>query len=344
MTLPKRRMAPGVAIGPFLGLLLTVTAVAPALAVPQLPERFDGSVTVNGSPCPPGVTVSAEVPGVSRTFYVLTDQSGKYSSLHVGADDPETSVKEGAVNGDTVQLLVAGHNAGTAIFESGAYTVKDLSITIDALTVEASQAVNIATNSATLRGVLVYMGVASSVNVSFKYGSAPGGPYTGTLAAGTLTAPGNFEAVVTGLNSSTAYYFIAEADAGAQGKATSAEKSFMTLAAGTGGGGVTGGGGAPPPTTTASPTPTTAPPVTTTAPPTSPAASSTPTTSPSLSPTTPATTTTHPPASTTTPSTQLPTSSPSAAGGGINWAVVWGAIGLFVIFALLGITLARRRR
>jgi subtilisin len=84
------------------------------------------------------------------------------------------------------------------------------------------------TNSAALNGNLTSLGTATSVNVSFQYGTTQGGPYPNTTASQAQSATGAFQINASGLTSRTTYYFRAKADGGINGTAYGDEASFST--------------------------------------------------------------------------------------------------------------------
>jgi hypothetical protein len=81
--------------------------------------------------------------------------------------------------------------------------------------------------SATLNGNLAAMGTASSVTVSFAWGTAAGGPYTNPVTVSPdMTAAGAFSAPLSGLAPGTTYYYIARAVG--DGSVDGAQMSFTT--------------------------------------------------------------------------------------------------------------------
>ncbi|MBI2853339.1 MAG: S8 family serine peptidase [Chloroflexi bacterium] len=68
----------------------------------------------------------------------------------------------------------------------------------------------VTSNSALLRGVLTSLGTASSVNVSFQWGTQPG-TYTGETPVQVMTATGAFSYQLTGLTPGAPYYYRAKA-------------------------------------------------------------------------------------------------------------------------------------
>ena len=78
--------------------------------------------------------------------------------------------------------------------------------------VATNGATNVATTSATLNGDLDATGTASSITVSFAWGTAAGGAYTNPVTISpAMTAPGAFSAPLSGLAPKTTYYYIARA-------------------------------------------------------------------------------------------------------------------------------------
>lgn len=117
-------------LGILLALTLTISLPSSVLAIPQLPGRFQGSVTINGKPAPAGIQVSARMSGVNEVFTATTDAQGNYSLFYVRGDDPDTAQKEGGINGDTIQFFVGGANATSCIFSNGASTTLNLNVTV----------------------------------------------------------------------------------------------------------------------------------------------------------------------------------------------------------------------
>ena len=124
------------AAGLLLALVLVMCLVLPALAVPGLSERFCGTVTVNGSPADAGTVISARIGGVEFGTGTV-DSNGRYGNcsttgcFYVSADDPDTTpLKEGGVEGDTVQFYIGGVLlGGSIVFQNGAITPLNLSAT-----------------------------------------------------------------------------------------------------------------------------------------------------------------------------------------------------------------------
>lgn len=96
--------------------------------------------------------------------------------------------------------------------------------------VATSDASGITNNSAVLNGNLSALGAASSVNVSFEWGTTQGGPYTNSTTVQSMTTKGAFNSTLSGLTPCMAYYFRARADGGIYGTSHGDEKSFLTPA------------------------------------------------------------------------------------------------------------------
>ncbi|MDM7998892.1 MAG: carboxypeptidase regulatory-like domain-containing protein [Dehalococcoidia bacterium] len=78
-------------------------------------------------------------------------------------------------------------------------------------TVTTGAATSVAATTATLNGNLTSLGTASSVIVSFEWGTTDGGPYSNVTDNQTMTGTGTFSANVTGLVAGTTYYYRAKA-------------------------------------------------------------------------------------------------------------------------------------
>ncbi len=106
------------ALGLLLALGLLVMSSVPALGESLLVgHMFFGSVTVNGSPAPDGAVVEAKIADiVYNTQATVEGKYGYAAAFWVPADDPETPVKEGGSDGDTVEFFVNGAAAGSYEF------------------------------------------------------------------------------------------------------------------------------------------------------------------------------------------------------------------------------------
>jgi hypothetical protein len=93
----------------------------PALAVPQIPASFYGTVKVNGANVPDGSSVQALIDGkVYADVLTQTYQGDSVYALNVTGDDTDTTVKDGGREGDTVQFKIGGVLANqTGVWHSG---------------------------------------------------------------------------------------------------------------------------------------------------------------------------------------------------------------------------------
>lgn len=211
-------------LGLLLALGLIVALAVPALAVPQPPHQFFGTVTIGATLAPEGTIVSAQIDGVEYESGTV-DTEGRYGYdpldlFKVPADDPGTPAKEGGVPGETVEFYITNDTLGLyevpadeeALFEIWGTTNLDLTVPAEIPQVSTAVATDITTNSATLNGSLDSLGDYTSVDVSFVWGDAEGGPYPNeTTPAETKTETGAFSAPISGLASNSTYYFRAKA-------------------------------------------------------------------------------------------------------------------------------------
>ena len=207
-----------------LGLLLAlglITALAvPALAVPQMPHQFYGTVSLDGALAPEGTIVSAQIDGVEYESGTV-DAEGRYGEaplFKVPADDPGTPAKEGGVPGETVEFYVTNVPLGLdevkadeeALFVIWGTTNLNLTVPAEIPQVTTADATDITTSSATLNGSLDSLGGYTSVEVSFEWGTTSGALDQETTAE-TMTSTGPFSAGISGLAPDTPYYFRAKA-------------------------------------------------------------------------------------------------------------------------------------
>ncbi len=102
-------------------LIASLFICLPALAVPQLPSSFYGTVKVNGTNVPDGTSVQALIGGkVYAETLTQTYQGDSVYSLDVTGDDTDTTVQDGGREGDTIQFKIGGVLANqTGVFHSG---------------------------------------------------------------------------------------------------------------------------------------------------------------------------------------------------------------------------------
>ena len=94
--------------------------------------------------------------------------------------------------------------------------------------VTTSAATGVSATGATLNGSLTSLGSASSVTVSFQYGTTTSYGSTASVSPA-RTATGSFSAAISGLSASTTYHFRAVATG--DGTVNGADMSFTTPAA-----------------------------------------------------------------------------------------------------------------
>jgi len=94
-------------------------------AVPQMPHRFWGSVTVAGQPALNGTLVEAKINNI--TYASTTTLNGNYD-FQVPADDPDTPEIEGGKTGDLILFYVARTYATNYPFAIGGTTPLNLSV------------------------------------------------------------------------------------------------------------------------------------------------------------------------------------------------------------------------
>jgi PKD repeat protein len=94
-------------------------------AVPQMPHRFWGSVTVAGQPALNGTLVEAKINNI--TYASTTTLNGNYD-FQVPADDPDTPEIEGGKTGDLILFYVARTYATNYTFAIGGTTPLNLSV------------------------------------------------------------------------------------------------------------------------------------------------------------------------------------------------------------------------
>ena len=114
--------------------------------------------------------------------------------------------------GDSVSLLNNPLSADSLYVCIPALEARGVSVSYDEQTVSVitGAATEITLDSATVNGTLESPGAHVSMDVSFEWGEASGGPYTGTTPE-TLYGSDNFSFELTGLTSDTTYYYRAKA-------------------------------------------------------------------------------------------------------------------------------------
>jgi len=194
-------------------------------------------------PAPPVATTSdaAKIKTTSATLRGTLDDLGSAASVSVSFEwgltisygnetTPESKTATGKYDADLSGLTpnttyhfrakAVGH--GTTYGADAQFTTKTVPPSV-----ETNDATNIGTSSARLNGELTLLGTASSVGVSFEYGTATGS-YTQTTADQARPSTGAFSADLSGLTPGTTYYYRAKAD-GDGPPMYGEEKSFIAL-------------------------------------------------------------------------------------------------------------------
>ncbi len=207
------------------------------MAVPQMPHQLGGQVTVNGSPAPAGLSVSASINGVEYASGT-TDAQGEYgisSAFRVSADDPVTPAVEGGTNGDTINLYVDGIPAGSTTFSSGSVDTLDLSVTIEyTLTVSSGAGGSVTTPG---EGGFTYdagtvVNLVATPASGYQFSSWTGSVANSASASTTVTMDGN-KSVTANFTviSTTTYTLTVSSSAG--GSVTAPGEGGFTYDAGT---------------------------------------------------------------------------------------------------------------
>ena len=209
--------------GLLLALVLTMVLGLPALAFPQIGHQFQGSVTCNGGPAPEGMDIFVTVNDVYYGDTVKVDALGQYGIdevFSVGADDTDPGITGGRKD-DTLRFYFCALPPDPAsvkadqeaTFEIGGGEVLDLSAAKCCCPeVGTRPAYAQTTTSHKLRGKLLSLGSATTVNVSFEWGTTKA--YGNETTPQALTAPNKFTFILDGLTSGTKYHFRAKAVAG----------------------------------------------------------------------------------------------------------------------------------
>lgn len=170
-----------------------VVGLAGATA-PQPPAAYYGAVTVNGSPAPAGLTVTARIDGEVRGT-ITTDANGTFGGP--GAFEEKLAVNgTSADEGAEVNFTVAGEFAGSTTWHSGVHESLSLSVTDDtAPQVGASVAAS---------PVPVGVAVEFSASARDEFGVASvewafddGATAMGSTVVHAFDDPGRYQAVVT---------------------------------------------------------------------------------------------------------------------------------------------------
>ena len=201
----------------------TTGTVPPSVATDDATSTGTNSARLNGELTSLG---TAAIVNVSFEYGTTT---GSYT--HTTADQARTSTGafsadlSGLAPGVTYYYRAKADGDGDPVYG----TKKSFTTPTVPPAVTTGNATSVATASATLNGTLTSLGTASSVNVSFEWGTTTGS-YTHTTASQARTTTGAFTADLSGLAPGSTYYFRARAD-GDGPTVYGEEKSFTTLTA-----------------------------------------------------------------------------------------------------------------
>jgi outer membrane protein assembly factor BamB len=171
-------------------------------------------------------------PGTSRWYTFVVRKNGADTPLTCTIADTDTTGSDltnsvSFAAGDYISIM-STPSAANPTGRSMLWTAKfspSLTVSTTPPAVTTNAATNITTTGARLNGNLTSMGTATSVSVSFEWGTSPG-VYPNTTTAQVMSATGTFYFDLIGLNPGTTYYFRAQADG--DGTAYGSELSFTT--------------------------------------------------------------------------------------------------------------------
>jgi beta propeller repeat protein len=182
------------------------------------------SATLNGE-----LTSLGTADNVMVSFLWGTTAGGPYPNETTSQDMTSTGAFSvdltGLTPGTTYYYKAKAVGNGTSYGDEKSFTT-----TTTPPAVTTNDASNVTTTSATLNGHLTSLGTASSVTVSFLWGTTAGGPYPNETTGQDMTSTGAFSVDLTGLTPGTTYYYRAKAVG--NGTSYGDEKRFTTSNAG----------------------------------------------------------------------------------------------------------------
>ncbi len=227
-------------------LNLTSGTMPPANPVPPAVMTANaGSITRNSAMLFATLTNPGTATAVNVSFeYGTTASYGSTTPVQVMTAPSTFSANiSGLAPGTSYHFRVKadGGANGMALGLDKTFTTSSPATTPPA--VATNDATGITISSANLNGNLMSLGTATSVAVSFEWGTTASGPYPGATIVQMRATEGAFSVSLSGLSANTSYYYIARAEAGVHGTSFGNEKSFITPGSTSGGGGISGGGG-----------------------------------------------------------------------------------------------------
>jgi phosphodiesterase/alkaline phosphatase D-like protein len=176
------------------------------------------SATLNGN-----LTAMGTADNVTVSFEYGTTSEGSYTAVAAGwkAGIGTFSVNlSGLTPGATYYYRAVADGDGDPVYG----LVKSFTASTTPPAVTTSAASSLATTSATLNGNLGFLGTATSVTVSFQWGTTAS--YGSETSAQSVSAIGTFSANLTSLTANTTYHF--RAKAGGHGSAVYGEDITFT--------------------------------------------------------------------------------------------------------------------
>ncbi|MCK4402573.1 MAG: right-handed parallel beta-helix repeat-containing protein [Dehalococcoidia bacterium] len=200
-------------------LPVSADTVPPLVSTKNASDITTTGATLNGDLTDRGTATSVDV-----TFEWGINKNGPYTN--------ETTPSQAMNTTGAFSFNVTGLDGGTtyyfrakAVGDDTSYGKEKNFTTVTIVTTEAAS--DITANSATLNGNLDSLGAASTVEVSFQWGTATGS-YSYNTTAQAMSTTGKFSSPLSGLDVDTTYYFRAKADGGVYGTSYGDEKHFTT--------------------------------------------------------------------------------------------------------------------
>jgi phosphodiesterase/alkaline phosphatase D-like protein len=198
----------------------TTPTTAPLVTTNDVTNVATTSATINGELSSLGtattVTASFEYGTATGSYTHTTADQARPSTGAFSAD------LTGLTPGTTYYYRVKADGDGDAVYG----VERSFTTSTTPPSVTTNDATGVDTASATLNGNLTALGTASSVKVSFEYGTATGS-YAHTTADQARPSTGAFSADLTGLTPGTTYYYRVKAD-GDGDAVYGVERSFTT--------------------------------------------------------------------------------------------------------------------
>ena len=209
----------------------TPVAIPPQVSTTTATSVTNNTVTLVGNVSTPGsatsVTVSFEY-GTTTKYGSTTSTMTKTGAGFTGGFSINITDSTPLTPGTTYHFRAKADGEANGVGYGDDMTFTTLgTMPITPPTVDTSEVTNVTTGGATLKGSLLLMGTATSINVFFEYGTTT--KYGSSTIAQEMTATGNFSAELTELNPGITYHYRAKADGGViNGIATGSDMTFTT--------------------------------------------------------------------------------------------------------------------